>query len=295
VDADTRLSHTMAVRRVSVSIAHELRLNEELTAAMSLCHDVAHCPYGHLGEKTLNTYLRELGLRDYDHVDVAPFLLYNLFGLDLTCEVLEGITWHSYSSGVMQANVPSEYRVVAVSDKIAYLLGDAWDATRLRNSVLRNKHTQLSEEEMPGLVSEIELLHGKLGGNYRERLDSVVEAIARESLEVGEVSFSSSSEAATLSNLRDTLFESLYSNTDLPEDIARLHRVLDKLVRSGIKANPYLLFALLTDYELYALDCLSEGRPITQEHIAQLQVGEFGLPSREDFSFLSSRFVRGST
>lgn len=113
VGADTRLSHTCSVWRVADMIAQELHLNQHLTAAMALCHDVAHCPYGHLGENTLNAYLKEIGAQEYDHVDVAPYLLYNLFGLDLTYEVLNGITWHSFSSGVMRANVPSEFRVVA--------------------------------------------------------------------------------------------------------------------------------------------------------------------------------------
>lgn len=182
-----------------------------------------------------------------------------------------------------------------VADKIAYLLGDTWDAIRVLLSVLRQTHTLLGESETLRFLPIVKELYERLGSGYEERLANIVSAVVTESLEVGEVSFSTCSEATILSNLREALFAGLYAYTDLPADVERLHRVLSKLIESDIKANPYLLFAMLTDDELYFLDYWSEERPIAQGDIDRLQVGEFRLPGREDFSFLASCFVRGST
>jgi len=285
VDADSRLSHTVSVVRIASAVAKALCLNESLAATIALCHDVAHCPYGHLGEKVLSEYLLSIGVPEYDHVNAAPYVLSNIGNLDLSFEVLEGITWHSLSSGVLSASVPNEYRLVALSDKIAYVLGDAWDTANMFGSGSYGDHSTVKPEDAAGLQSELRHLRESLGQTDRERFERLIEAIVTESSSIGEIGFATTPEAKAFEELKAFLARKIYTQTDLTQDINRLHRVAERLVASDITGNPYMLFALLTDSELYFLDEV-EG-PIKQDVIDLLQVGDLTLPGRDDFSFLA--------
>jgi dGTPase len=120
----TRLTHTLEVSQIARSISRALRLNEDLTEAISLGHDLGHTPYGHAGERALNEFTHfehnEQSLR------VVDFLEYNGKGMNLTFEVRDGILNHT-SRG--NASTP-EGHVVAWSDRIAYINHDIDDAIR---------------------------------------------------------------------------------------------------------------------------------------------------------------------
>lgn len=291
--ADSRLSHTASVVWIAQEIAEALGLNAWLSSAIALVHDVAHCPYGHLGEKVVNEHLNteQPGLV-YDHVAVAPYLLQeaSCYALDLCFETLYGATWHSLSSDVMTADVPEEYRVVAWADKIAYTLGDLLDALNVIGSGLFTRYTLLGPDEAADLANELRQKAAILGDCHEEVRDRLVSGLVAESTAAGTVRFCTSDTAIGFARLRQTLTDGLYSNTDLSEDIGRLHRVLELLVRSDIRSNPYFLFALLTDDELIALDHWSGQRSpgrILPKDVDRLAVADFVLPERDDFSFIA--------
>lgn len=281
---DSRLSHTLTVAQIAYALATDLELNTYLTVAIALSHDVGHCPYGHLGEIVLNHHLEKIDQPSYDHSLVGPYILFHTVGLDLSIEVLEGITLHGTSSGVFENPVPNEYRVVAISDKVAYTLSDAQDALTLIGGEVYREYTTLDDNEAKKLQREVKGILSSIGQTERERFSRVINAIVSESNDSGEVTFSESDEARHLTDLRSLLHRELYSNTDIPDDIMRLEQVIGKLKNAKMELNPYLLFALLTDKELQYLDKL--GPNITAENLAPMQVMEFNMPERDDFSFL---------
>ena len=132
----TRLTHTLEVSQISRSIARALGLNEDLTEAISLGHDLGHTPFGHTGESALDDALRELHATDpavpegYRHnvqsLRIVDHLEYEGKGLNLTHEVRDGILGHSGS------HMPEtlEGRIVRIADRIAYVNHDIDDAVR---------------------------------------------------------------------------------------------------------------------------------------------------------------------
>ncbi|HSK48382.1 MAG TPA: deoxyguanosinetriphosphate triphosphohydrolase [Coriobacteriia bacterium] len=134
----TRLTHTLEVAQISRSIARALRLNEDLTEAIALGHDLGHTPFGHTGESALDEALRDLGSRypgaprSYLHnvqsLRIVEELEYDGKGLNLTWEVRDGILGHT------GGHAPStlEGQVVRIADRIAYVNHDIDDALRAR-------------------------------------------------------------------------------------------------------------------------------------------------------------------
>ncbi|MBQ8882346.1 MAG: deoxyguanosinetriphosphate triphosphohydrolase [Clostridia bacterium] len=120
----TRLTHTLEVSQIARSIARALRLNEDLTEAISLGHDLGHTPYGHAGERALNEFTHfahnEQSLRMVDHLE------YDGKGMNLTYEVRDGILNHTSKGNACTA----EGHIVAWSDRIAYINHDIDDAIR---------------------------------------------------------------------------------------------------------------------------------------------------------------------
>ena len=122
----TRLTHTLEVSQTARTIARALRLNEDLTEAIALGHDLGHAPFGHAGEAVLNEICPE-GFRHYiQSVRVVEVLEKNGLGLNLTKEVRDGMMNHSTS------RMPKtlEGKIVRLSDKIAYINHDIDDAIR---------------------------------------------------------------------------------------------------------------------------------------------------------------------
>jgi len=120
----TRLTHTLEVTQIARTIARALRLNEDLTEAIGMGHDLGHTPFGHAGERALNA-LNPKGFTHFEQgVRVVEYLERNLKGLNLTAEVVDGIlnhtkgTWPSTQEGV----------VVRYADRIAYINHDIEDA-----------------------------------------------------------------------------------------------------------------------------------------------------------------------
>lgn len=122
----TRMTHTLEVSQIARTIARALRLNEDLTEAIAMGHDLGHTPFGHAGERALDK-LTSFGFTHFEQsVRVCERLEKNLRGLNLTYEVLDGIGHHT------RGEWPStlEGQVVRIADRIAYINHDIDDAVR---------------------------------------------------------------------------------------------------------------------------------------------------------------------
>ena len=154
----TRLTHTLEVAQIARTIARALQLNEDLTEAIALAHDLGHTPFGHAGERCLDMCVED-GFRHYEQsVRVVEQLENTGMGLNLTWEVRDGILHHTKGE---EAATP-EGRIVRWADKIAYINHDMDDA--IRGGVLR-------EEDVP-----LEI-HMHLGDTPKTRIDTLVTAM----------------------------------------------------------------------------------------------------------------------
>ncbi len=139
----SRLTHTMEVAQIARAIASALKLNEDMTEALALVHDIGHPPFGHAGERALDEAMREFGLR-FDHnlhaLRIVEYfeVRYAAFrGLNLTLGVREGIVKHSrnYSAAehpelsayFLDQQPPLEAQLIDLADEIAYLTADMDD------------------------------------------------------------------------------------------------------------------------------------------------------------------------
>ena len=206
----TRLTHTLEVSQIARTIAKTLRLNESLTEAIALGHDLGHTPFGHSGEYILNKICED-GFAHYKQsVRIVEVLEKDGKGLNLTWEVRDGILNHRTSGH------PStlEGAIVRLSDKIAYINHDIDDAIRAR---------MFAEEELPKEYTDV------LGNSVRERLNRMIRDLILNSMDQPQIIMSSDMEEA-MKGLRRWMFEHVYRN-DIPkaeeskaqEMIARLY------------------------------------------------------------------------
>ena len=176
----TRLTHTMEVASIGRTIARTLRLNEDLTEAICLVHDVGHPPFGHSGEAILNELMKEHGgfehnLQSLRVVDVLERKYPDFPGLNLTWEVREGIMMHSSEYDKTSADDPAlkdnpslEGQIVCISDEIAYNshdIDDGLDAGILADEQM--EEVELWKEsnesflrEYPDVDKEIKIYYG---------------------------------------------------------------------------------------------------------------------------------------
>ena len=192
----TRLTHTLEVAQIARTIAKALRLNEDLTEAIALGHDLGHTPFGHSGEAILNEICPD-GFAHYKQsIRVVEVLEKKGEGLNLTKEVRDGILNHR------TAGHPStlEGCIVRLSDKIAYINHDIDDAIRARIFV---------ESDLPVKYTDI------LGHSVRERLNTMIHDIIGHSLDKPEIIMSPGMEEA-MKGLRKWMFDNVYKN-DIPK------------------------------------------------------------------------------
>ncbi|MDD6808201.1 MAG: deoxyguanosinetriphosphate triphosphohydrolase [Oscillospiraceae bacterium] len=151
----TRLTHTLEVSQIARTIARGLRLNEDLTEAIALGHDLGHTPFGHAGERALNAVFPE-GFKHYEQsLRVVDKLEKGGRGLNLTAEVRDGILCHTTGK---EADT-LEGRIVKLSDRIAYINHDIDDAVRAG---------LFKEEDIPLEYREV------LGNSKSQRINTLV-------------------------------------------------------------------------------------------------------------------------
>ena len=152
----TRLTHTLEVAQIARTIARSLCLNEDLTEAIALGHDLGHTPFGHMGERVLNE-ICPTGFKHNEQSLRVVDVLEGGGGLNLTYEVRDGIVCHT---GAKRADT-LEGRIVAVADKIAYVNHDIDDSIR---------GGLLSENDIPKEFSDV------LGNRHSARIDTMIKA-----------------------------------------------------------------------------------------------------------------------
>lgn len=211
----TRLTHTLEVSQIARTIARALRLNEDLTEAIALGHDLGHTPFGHAGEDIL----REIypgGFKHYQQsLRVVDILERNGQGLNLTHEVRDGILKHSKGKGeIFSSRGRSETlegQVVRVSDVIAYVNHDLDDA--IRAGVLKRA----------GIPSDF----FKIGDSQSKRIDTMVKDVIYCSLrsELKEITMSDEIKGVTYA-LRDYLYENVYEGDVSKLEFRKARKIL---------------------------------------------------------------------
>lgn len=211
----TRLTHTLEVTQIARTIARALFLNEDLTEAIALGHDLGHTPFGHAGEDVL----RECFSPDFAHykqiLRVVEKLERDGAGLNLTVEVRDGIVNHT--GGHVAATL--EGRIVKFADRIAYINHDIDDAVRAR--VLRPC-------DIPKPLSDV------LGKTHSERIDTMVTSVITASTGKNDITMEDEVYAATMA-LRDFMMESVYTNPVAKREEKRAMDLLRKLYEHFVK------------------------------------------------------------
>lgn len=248
----TRLTHTLEVSQIARTIANALWLNEDLTEAIALGHDLGHTPFGHAGERALNSKI------PFKHQIQSLRIVEKLEdegkGLNLSWEVRDGIVNH----GLGGRPATLEGRIVRLADKIAYINHDMDDACRAGI---------LSEDDIP---KDIKLV---LGETRKDRLDFLIKNIINNSKDKDDINMSEDAYDAMI-KLRQFMFDNLYYKFDgscksdeykatamlkylfdyyemhtdmLPEDIKRL-------IKKGVSEKRAICdyISAMTDY--YSLD-----------------------------------------
>lgn len=165
----TRLTHTLEVAQVARTISRALRLNEDLTEAIALGHDVGHTPFGHAGESALSEALLQKTGNHFKHYEQSLRIVTVLEDLNLTKEALDGISGHSKGREDLTAfdgelSPSLEAAVVRISDRIAYLNHDIDDAVRAG---------WLDCSKLPDEISQIALTHsGRISAMVVDIIDS---------------------------------------------------------------------------------------------------------------------------
>ncbi|WP_163337616.1 deoxyguanosinetriphosphate triphosphohydrolase [Desulfopila sp. IMCC35008] len=240
----TRLTHVLEVSQIARTISAALCLNEPLTEAIALGHDLGHTPFGHAGEATLNE-LHPSGFRHYVHsLRVVDRLENDGRGLNLTLEVRNGILRHSKGNSEIlprdesQLAITFEGQVVRLADIIAYVNHDLDDA--LRAGILR-------EEDLPGDIKNI------VGAKHSKRIGNMVRDLIVETLQADDGYLHVSERMLeAISGLRSFLYNNVYR-------FYRVHNEFEKAQRIIRDLYEYLMENGLV--RRHGKDWMREGRP----------------------------------
>lgn len=224
----TRLTHTLEVVCTARCIARCLGLNEDLTEAIALGHDLGHTPFGHSGEEVLNE-ISETGFHHASHgVRVATCLEKNGEGLNLTREVIDGILKHSkgkHGSATIseQANLPLtvEAQVVRIADLVAYINHDIDDA--LRAGVI-------TSDDLPTQA------HHLLGQRHSLRIHTMVRDIIDNSVDSNVIRMSKPVHEATAA-MKSFLYNDVYTRPEIDVAVQKSKNLLRQIAEWYTK-NP---------------------------------------------------------
>jgi len=217
----TRLTHVLEVSQIARTIAAALCLNEPLTEAIALGHDLGHTPFGHAGEATLNE-LHPGGFKHYLHsLRVVDLLENKGRGLNLTFEVRNGIVRHSKGRGDIipgsrsELAVTLEGQVVRLADIIGYVNHDLDDA--LRAGILK-------ETDVPGEISRV------VGERHSLRIGSMVRDIIVETLSADDGGLHVSEPMLeAITDLRGFLYENVYRDSWVHQEFEKAQRIIREL------------------------------------------------------------------
>ena len=210
----TRLTHTLEVTQVSRTVARALGLNEDLTEAIGLGHDLGHPPFGHIGEEALDGCLRERFGTGFRHYEQSLRVVENLErdgrGLNLTDAVRDGIVTHS---GRAAPPATLEGAIVRVVDRVAYINHDIDDAARAG---------VLDPRELPAGPIAI------LGDTGPRRIDRLVHDLVESSAVAGDI-VQSEEVGEAMAALRRFMFDHVYLGPVATREHAKIHGVIGAL------------------------------------------------------------------
>ncbi|NWF93445.1 MAG: deoxyguanosinetriphosphate triphosphohydrolase [Syntrophaceae bacterium] len=229
----TRLTHTLEVSQIARTISKALSLNEDLTEAIALGHDLGHTPFGHAGEETLN----EIVPGGFNHADqslrVVDLLEKDGKGLNLTFEVREGILKHTKGKGEILCKDPSEMastlegQVVRIADIIAYVNHDIDDA--IRGGVI-------SQSDIPKRCLEC------LGETHSKRINTMVRGVVWETLRLGGERLSIPEDIlSAIWELREFLWDRVYENETVHADFHKAAKILREVYEYLMNHPDYFL------------------------------------------------------
>ena len=207
----TRMTHTLEVARIARTIARALNLNEDLTEAAAMGHDLGHTPFGHAGEKALTEVMGAEFHHNEQSLRVVDKLEKGGQGLNLTYEVRRGILCHS---GPEVAET-LEGQIVRLSDRIAYINHDIDDAVRA--GILKN-------EDIPRNIAAV------LGETHSQRINTLVSDVVRSSADKPIITMTPSVENAML-ELREFMFERVYRNPVAKGEEVKARRIIQELYK----------------------------------------------------------------
>ncbi len=206
----TRMTHTLEVSQIARTIARALRLNEDLTEAIAMGHDLGHTPFGHAGE-----FILKEGKTSYHHAKQSLRVVEKLEndgeGLNLTKQVKDGILKHSKGKSplIAKGNMPQtlEGEIVRIADKIAYINHDLEDAVRAK--IISNK-------DVPQNIVKI------LGETKSQRIKTIVTSVINETIENNYSHIVMDEKIyKTMYQLRDWLFENVYLSKPVVKELEK--------------------------------------------------------------------------
>jgi dGTPase len=218
----TRLTHTLEVSQIARSIAKVLRLHEELTEAIALGHDLGHPPFGHAGERVIDSLVPGGFSHHAQSLRIVDVLENGRQGLNLTWEVRDGIARHSKGKHGLPVGAPPEHRastiegqIARVADIIAYVNHDIDDAVRAG---------VLAHDDLPASAT------GRLGATSSQRINTMVTDVVTRTLEGGltEIRMGDDVLQATL-DLRTFLFQAVYENPRATSEFEKASGILGGL------------------------------------------------------------------
>jgi len=218
----TRLTHTLETTGIARTVARALRLNEDLTEAIGLGHDLGHAPFGHIGEAVLDSCLMERYGRRFRHNEQSLRVVEKLErdgeGLNLTDQVRDGILRHTGE----EPPATLEGRIVRLVDRIAYINHDIDDALRAGT---------LSRSDLP--IAELEVL----GDTGSKRIDTLVQDLVEQSEAAGDI-VQSEAVGVAMDRLRTFMFEHVYLAPAAQSEQPRIERMLRALFENFAGDDP---------------------------------------------------------
>ena len=230
----TRMTHTIDVSQIARSIARSLALNEDLAEAIALGHDLGHTPFGHAGERVLNSLAANGFAHNVQSLRVVDVLEKEGRGLNLTFEVRDGILNHK------QSGKPAtlEGKAVSLAHRIAYVNHHIQDAIRAG---------LLHAEDLP--KEEVRVL----GSTSRDRINTMITSIYENSIGKDRVAMGEK-EAHALENLRSFMFEKVYITPLSRKEEERAKRMLSAMYEYFLKDRERLPAFYLSLAEQYPIE-----------------------------------------
>lgn len=228
----TRLTHTMEVSQIARTIARSLQLNEDLTEAIALGHDLGHTPFGHTGEFVLDE-ICSFGFHHYEQSLRVVDFLENGVGLNLTYEVRDGIVNHA---GDNEAST-LEGKIIKLADRIAYINHDIDDA--LRGGIIK-------ESEIPKDCIKV------LGKTHGERISTLIQDVVYESQGKNTIAMTDTISSA-MAELRQFMFKTVYVDSEAKGEDEKARKIIKMLFETFME-KPSLMGDVYSDIERFGLE-----------------------------------------